>query len=174
MRLSPLLWPGQFVAFRELLPKGKVLGIGAHARGEADFFAKAGYDYHVMEKTMGEIIKGFHYVKFPSGPFDGFWIAGIFPHLPRNALVPTLDVIHRAMRLGAVGFLTVKEGSGERYRYCRDQGPANEWFISLYRDEEFRAALERGRFDVIHRARQRDPDDPEGPAEWLGYLVKVI
>lgn len=174
MKLSPLLWPRQFVAFRELLPRGRVLGIGAHACVEADFFSRAGYDYHAIEKTTGEIIKGFHYGKFPTGPFDGFWIAGTFPHLPRNALVPTLDAIHRTMRLGAIGFLAVKEGSGEKYRYRRDQGPTSEWFISLYRDEEFRAALERGRFDVIHRDRQRDPDDPEGPAEWLGYLVKTL
>ncbi len=63
-------------------------------------------------------------------------------HIPKNKVDEALKSIRRVVKQGGVGFVSMKQGEGER-----EDTTTGRWF-SYYSQDEFAGVLERNAFQV--------------------------
>lgn len=160
--------------FEQLLPAGRILEIGAGGTGRAaNWFVGRGYDYLGTDVSRGMLDlarqnspgAGFEQVSVYDldfdQPFDGFWCSAVLLHLPKARLGAALAAIHRNMKPGACGFVSIKEGDGE---VVEPDGR----FHAYWSDDDFSGRLAGAGYRIIERDRLR-----MGGIDWLTYIVRV-
>ncbi len=148
-------WLAEMQKFRAMLPSGKVLEIGSGAGKDAQALIQMGYQYVGTDASKGLIKlaqkrntdakfenKSVFDLDYPENFFDGFWTAATLLHIPKNKVDEALKSIRRVVKQGGVGFVSMKQGEGER-----EDTTTGRWF-SYYSQDEFAGVLERNAFQV--------------------------
>lgn len=154
-------WVTQREMFKELLPSGKVIDIGAGAGREAIPLMGMGYDYVGTDISEGilevarrkvpqaEFIHQSVYdLDFPE-KFDGFWAQAVLLHVPKARIDEALERIKSVLKPNAVGFIAIKDGEGERVEKNEVGGAILERFFSYWSEDEFRRVLSKNDFEVV-------------------------
>jgi SAM-dependent methyltransferase len=106
----------------EWLPNGKLIEIGSGSGREIPLFVQKGYDYIGIEPSAGmiELIKTEHAdtriiqttiydLPFENSTFDGFWMAAILLHIPKDRIHEAFNSFKRVLKPVAYGFISIKE-----------------------------------------------------------------
>lgn len=182
---DPQYWASRFEQFQELLPSGNVIDLGCGNALYAGFFLAAGYAYvgiDIAAAMLREAKRQFRHLLlarmsmyslgFRRDTFDGFIAAASFLHItPKRRLAYVLQEVKRVVRPGGIGFIVVREGSGEKP--ITDSGLGMRFF-ALYQREEFAELLGRRGFEVIRDWKDfRSFNPPDSMTVWLCYFVRV-
>jgi SAM-dependent methyltransferase len=174
-------WQPELERFHRLLPKGKVIEIGTGSGRDAAELAKLGYDYTGVDNSPNLISAArqaypkFNFLEqsvykldFPADHFDGFWAAAILLHLPKKRVRAALRQIHRVLKKGGIGMISLRQGDFEGVRQKIKFGHDDSRYFSYYQIDEFSTILHEAGFDVL-----RTTSRPEGDEYvWLAFLVK--
>ncbi len=182
---KPSFWDQEYREFEKLFPKRgkilppgrvrKVLEIGSGSGREAIEWIRMGYEYHGIDlsRNLIEIArqtepKG-HYshtslyeLAFPPHTFDAFSSWALLSHIPKERMGVVLAAIRRVVKRGAIGFIAMREGEGEK----REE-ETGRWF-SYYTQAEFSKVLEGGGFEILQMGKRRSRKD----LTWLIFFVK--
>jgi 2-polyprenyl-3-methyl-5-hydroxy-6-metoxy-1,4-benzoquinol methylase len=167
-------WKDEMLRFNEYLPTGKVLEIGSGAGKDAEALIKLGYDYTGTDASEGLIElarrrnpsaifvqRYVHEIEPSLGEFDGFWASAVLLHIPRDEMQDVLLAISSVLKNGGIGFITMKEGDGERV------DKKTRRLYTYYKEDEFTNVLESVGFSVLEVGRRNTEKD-----NWLIYYVK--
>lgn len=168
-------WKREIARFHELLPSGKVLEIGSGSGKDALALISLGYKYTGTDASQ-ELIKIAQKrnpranflcqevgdLDFPQETFDGFWIAATLLHIPKTRIDKALSRIKKVVKPGGVGFISMKQGEGEK----TDQ-KTGRWF-AYYSKNEFTEVLERNGFKVVETQIRPEEEDT-----WLVFYVRA-
>ncbi len=170
-------WEKQMVRFKELLPNGKVLEIGSGAGKDAKALINLGYEYIGTDASKGLIEvaqarnpgavfinEAVEDLSFPADSLDGFWTAATLLHIPKDQIDLALQKIKGVCKTGAIGFISLKEGQGEK-----EDVNTGRWF-AYYSEDEFRQVLKRNGFEVVDYELRKElrPGQPN----WLAFFVR--
>lgn len=172
-------WASEFTRFKTYLPKGKILELGAGGGRDARLFIDGGY-YYIGTDVSGGLLEqarianptglflrqSIYNLVFPKDYFDGFWASAVLLHIPKNRLKEALEKINHVTRKSGIGFISIKEGQGEKIEEDLEYG---EKLFSYFSDEEFATYLYDCNFDVLWH--QRRPMSEK--TIWLTYLVET-
>jgi 2-polyprenyl-3-methyl-5-hydroxy-6-metoxy-1,4-benzoquinol methylase len=174
-------WKEQMTLFNTLLPKGKILEIGAGGGRDAQELIELGYNYIGTDISGGLIAEArkqnpgadfrkisIYDLNFPE-KFDGFWCSAMLLHIPRDRLNEALKAIRKNVRQGGIGFISVKKGYGEKIE--SDVALKNDKRLFVYwQSNEFKQLLKTQGFEIL--------DESERPMSsqttWLIYIVRCI
>ncbi len=109
---------------------------------------------------------------FPENSFDGFWASAVLLHIPKVRIDEALRKIHHVVKSGGVGFISIKEGEGERMM-SEDAQIGEMGFsrlFSFYSQSEFEEVLKRNGYEVEEF--QYRPISEK--TKWLVFLVRVL
>lgn len=172
--LTHKFW-GSMDKFYELLPSGKVIEIGCGGGRDAKDYLIGKYDYvgtDVSEGLLAEARKrnpkskflnqSVYNLDFPENTFDGFWAAAVLLHIPKRRIDEALGKIHEVVKNKEVGFISLKQGEGER------EDEKGRWF-AYYSKEEFDKILSDDGFEIVGFNLQPMTEK----TIWLIYLVRV-
>jgi ubiquinone/menaquinone biosynthesis C-methylase UbiE len=171
---EPSFWAQEYEAFKSLrAPEGKLLEIGSGSGREARALIQMGYEYTGIDTSakLIEIAKqtepagryfqtSVYDMSFPSHSFDAFTSWSMLPHVPKERIKEALTAIWRVLKIGGMGFIAMREGSGE----SQEEG-TGRWF-SYYLQGEFEAILKQCGFDVI----QQEKKFSRVNLTWLTFL----
>lgn len=180
---KPEFWRREFGRFALLLPVGRVLDAGCGSGRDIELFVSGGYGYagadlcpEMLDIAKGRAPRRSLYLMdlcglaFAAESFDGFWAVTSLLHLPRRRVGIALRELNRITGRDGVGFVVMKEGSGERM--VRGSFPGDERFYAFYGLEEFAVRLEHAGFQVLSAERDTSPDVAgRAPTVWLKYYV---
>ena len=170
-------WKIWMKKFHKLLPSGKIIEIGSGSGKDAADLIKLGYEYVGTDASTGLMKlaidrnpnQAFKNIRvqdlaeeFDENEFDGFWTAATLLHVSREEIEEVLDIIHRVVKDKGVGFISVKEGEGEK------EDETGRLF-TYYSQSEFADLLDQHGFKVLERAIQPMSEN----TTWLIYLARV-
>lgn len=171
-------WAQELKRFKEYLPEGKVLEIGAGGGRDAKEIIKAGYDYigTDISKCLLEaarkynpgakfLLKSVYNLNFPRNSFDGFWACAVLLHIPKKRIDEALQQLHNAIKPQGVGFISVKKGKGERVTI--EPPPDGQRLFAYYSLKEFTEVLVRNNFKVLYSKERKKT----AKTTWLIYFV---
>lgn len=171
------MWSAEMADFHEALPSGRLLEIGSGGGRDAKELIPLGYDYVGTDVSHGLLEQArknnptalFNEMSVYDLPyeneFDGFWCAAVLLHIPRDRLPNALSVIARAMKPGAVGFITLKEGAQAKFE---DDDTGKRYFV-YWQNDAFKAVLAKHGFHVIQEGYRPVSER----TKWLTYIVRV-
>lgn len=174
-------WGEETAHFKELLPGGRILEIGCGGGRDARELVAAGYDYVGTDISAGlleQARKNNPGLRFEEASvydldyeelFDGFWCSAVLLHIPRDRIDNALQAINKNMKRGAIGFIAIKEGKGEKLEADDKSTQGSERYFVYWADEDFSNKLEANGLTVIERGYR--PMNER--TKWLTYIVKV-
>jgi 2-polyprenyl-3-methyl-5-hydroxy-6-metoxy-1,4-benzoquinol methylase len=169
-------WKNEMLKFNGYLPSGKIIEIGAGIGKDAQSLISLGYDYVGTDASIGllelakqrnpsaQFIQKYAHELDPSlGEFDGFWASAVLLHIPRDEMIDSLSAISSILKNNGIGFITMKEGDGERI----DEKTGR--LFTYYKEREFRDVLKSTGFSVLEVERRDTEKD-----NWLIFYVKKV
>jgi 2-polyprenyl-3-methyl-5-hydroxy-6-metoxy-1,4-benzoquinol methylase len=165
-------WLTEIQRFNQLLPRGSVLDIGSGNGREAKHFLRLGYTYTGIDpsQTMiriareknptGTFIQSTLEAFAPGIRFDGFWACASLIHVPKKRITSVLIGLQKILNPGAIGFISVKEGTEEG---MKETSLSDIRYFSDYSEEEFISILRKCGYDLIEVGRK---------TKWLFFFVK--
>ena len=181
--LTEEFWLPEYKKFKAYLPQGKIIDLGCGSGWDSRWFSQNGYEVTGIDISPAMIglaraanpkatflVKSFYDLNFPPESFDGFWCACSLIHVPRAKIGRVLRQIKQLLKKGAVGFVAVKEGQGERMAHWQKSGK-KRYFV-YYSQEEFSRLLNEAGLEILEM--QKNPPtnlDRDGP--FLVYYLKA-
>ena len=169
-------WGKEMDKFHQLLPEGKILEIGSGGGRDAKELIELGYEYTGIDVSEGLIavakklnpngkffLKSLYELDFPENEFDGFWSSATLLHIPKERIKEVLQNIHQVIRKDGIGFISLKQGTGEKIE-------SDNRLFAYYEKDEFKKILLQNGFEVLDIS--LNPMSEK--TVWLVYLVKVI
>ncbi len=166
--------------FKEYLPEGSILEIGSGVGKDAIKLIQMGYVYTGIDASEGLIkeahakapladflVQNVYDLKFQQGRFDGFWCAAMLLHIPKDKIHDALQQIRKVVKKGGVGFISLKEGTGE---YC-DESMKRAFY--LYSVHEFTNVLVQNGFTVLKHGYRQPRSTHTTDAQWVTFFVQV-
>ncbi len=160
-------WPLEMKEFHRLLPKGRILEVGAGGGRDARELIKLGYTYigiDISEPLLviarkncpgAEFINMSLYdLHFPE-KFDGFWASAVLLHIPKKRINNVLQKLKSAQKKGAIGFISIKDGQGEEVTSKEINGLNGKRFFAYWSKNEFSEILDRNGFGILHYGYRR-------------------
>ncbi len=172
-------WKEEMDALQKLLPKGHILEIGAGGGRDATELIQRGFDYYgtdISGKLLDQARKNNPGVSFEQMSvydlkfdleFDGFWCAAVLLHIPKKHIGIALGSINAAIKPGGIGFISVKEGVGEKME-DNTGFYKGERFFAYWSADEFVTELESAGFTVIEQGYK--PMNEK--TKWLTFIVR--
>lgn len=184
---TPGIWAQEMAIFKKLLPKGKILEIGAGGGRDAKELIALGYDYVGIDVSRGLLIEAqklnpqaqfFHQniyeLDSSKHSFDGFWTSATLLHIPKSRINEALKKIHAVVRPNGIGFISIKQGRGEKIELDEPQLPGErKRLFSYYSQDEFRKILMQNGYQVVKSYLSSLIPTTQG-ITWIIYFVKVI
>lgn len=168
-------WQTEMARFHELLPGRKVLEIGSGAGTDAAALMAMGYDYTGTDASKGLLQVArkrnptarllnvtVHDLDFGVEKFDGFWTAATLLHIPKTRIDEALVRIKGVIKPGGVGFISLKQGEGEKTSI-----ETGRWF-AYYGEAEFREVLGRSGYKTVEVQVRPGEEDT-----WLAFFVRT-
>ena len=187
IRSDPEFWRYEFEKFRSLLPAGRIIDLGCGSGRDALLFTETqNYTYigiDLSDEMLREAKKlvphasfekmSLYRLKYPPQSFDGFWASASLLHIPKRNIGMVLQEIRQVLKPSGVGFITLKEGNGEKMISGSLEG--DERFYAFYREEEFARLLYENQFNVISSSREirEDNTSSQNLTSWLVYFVRA-
>lgn len=168
-------WSEEMTKLHQILPRGRILEIGAGSGRDARELTDLGYDYVGTDISKGLLAQarinnpGLTFMQKSvyeldyNKEFDGFWCAAVLLHIPRTRTQEALSNIRRAMKPSAVGFIAIKEGEGEGL----EEDEFGQRFFTYWRNDDFKDALSRSNFMVVSEGYRPMSER----TKWLTYIV---
>lgn len=169
---------------KQHLPFGKIIELGCGDGQGASEIIKEGYDYvgtdvsQALVKIAQERVprgtfmqSSIYELPFEKETFDGFWASAVLLHIPKNRMNEAFNEIKRVCKKGAVGFISLKEGIGEKITDENFDGIPAPRFFSFYQDDEFKQIVKQNELDVVDSG--KIVSNITGTT-WLYYFVKKI
>ncbi len=181
---SPGYWADGMATFKKLLPQGKILEIGAGGGRDARELVRAGYEYIGIDISSRLLIQarknnpGVNFIHqsvydldFPENFFDGFWTSATLLHIPKSRIKIALGKIYAVIKPGGVGFISIKQGRGEKIEADEPQLPGDRRrLFAYYTQDEFKKILQQNGYQILE-SRIRPMSER---TTWIIYFVKVI
>jgi SAM-dependent methyltransferase len=159
-------WRDQMDHFQQLLPpdSASILEIGVGGGRDAKELIRRGYTYTGIDVTeefiklakqrlpqQATLLHGtLHNLRqYFARPFDGFWASASLLHVPKGRIAAELDDIRCSVRLGAIGFISLKEGEEEGVETDQLQGQEFSRFFARWQKEEFWHELIQSQFELV-------------------------
>jgi ubiquinone/menaquinone biosynthesis C-methylase UbiE len=168
---QPGFWTNEMRRFQELLPSGTILEIGAGAGEDAVELISYGFGYvgtDISEKLLQSARRKLPAQKFYAlsvydldfeQKFNGFWASRVLLHLPKSRIDQALQSIKRAVEPGAIGFISLIDGSGEGMELEPwDDGSQHQRYFAYYSKAEFSAVLRKNGFKLADYSYRKDSD----------------
>ena len=164
-------WAKEMQRFNELLPSGKILDAGCG--GARDALGLIQYKYEYVGVDMSEALLKMARQELPQYKFykqniyklefkyrfDGFWCSAGLLHLSKNRVSEALKSIKKVMKPGAIGFISVIDGSGEGLELEEwDDGSRHYRYFCYYSKSEFADVLSKNGLKVIDYKYRKDSD----------------
>lgn len=176
-------WLKQKETFKKYLTAGKILEIGSGGGRDAKDLTKMGYEYIGTDISKGLLeeakknnpdtkflLQSVYELDFPKEYFDGFWACAVLLHMPKARMTEALKNIHRIIKKGGIGFITLKKGEGERFvEGDHLEKLSYKRFFSFWKLEEFTKILEENNYEILESYEIEYSNKP-----WLVFFVKVI
>jgi len=174
----------EFIQFQRMLPVGKIIDLGCGTGRDASLFLPAGYDYTGIDLSDGMIFEAkklfpngnfmtmdLAHLDFASELFDGIWSFAAYLHLPKSEINGAIKEANRVLKLGGIGFITIKKGSIESY--LGDGDKRRYW--SFYGKNQFAKILKDNGFEIIKSWEdKREYNPPTDVSIFLCYFIKKI
>jgi len=177
---SEKFWSEEMDRFEELLPDGKVLEIGSGGGRDAKELIAKGYDYIGTDVSQGLLDEAkktnpgatflhqsVYDLDFPDNTFDDFWASAVLLHIPKGRIDEALGRLHSVVKNGGVGFISIKQGEGQKVEEG-DMNGEHKRFFAYWQDDEFQNTLRRNNFEIIEN-RVRPMNER---TTWLVYFVR--
>lgn len=175
-------WKEEFLTFKKLLPKGKVLEIGCGGGRDAKVLLSMGYDYVGTDiaKEFVKVAKEFvpkgkfltrsaYDLGFKDNEFNGFWASAVFLHIPKKRMDEALTELKRVIKPDGIGFIAVKQGKGEPIIEEDFAGKgSSKRFWAFYHKPEFDEVLKRNNYEIVSYRKWMKSKR----TTWLIYFVK--
>ena len=176
-------WSKDFDLFRKYLPAGKVLEVGSGGGRDARELIELGYDYTGTDISPALITQARRNVPsgkffaasvydldFPENLFDGFWASAVLLHIPKTRIDEALSRVHLVTRNKGIGFISLKQGSGEKIIEEETTGGQKyKRLFAFYEHDEFIEVLNHNNYKVLESA--------IGPVTskttWLTFILEV-
>ncbi len=183
-----VFWQHELEDFHSYLPEGRVLevgcGVGVEAVLLADWYEYVGSDatqecIEVAQKANPngafKCIDLFDLGEVFTEKFDGFWCAATLLHVPKALMNQALVTIAGLLKPGAVGFISLKQGEGERMVELPGQEDQSRFF-SFWQRNEFAAELRKAGFEVVDLVQKSTNSRvlPDVKEFWLGFFVQQV
>ncbi len=165
--------------FEELLPNGNVLETGAGGVRDVKELIAKGYDYTGIDVSQALLKvakkvnpkatflqKSVYDLDFPEDTFDGFWASAVLLHVPRDRIDEVLSNLHRVVRNGGIGFISIKQGKGQKFEEYEPQ-KLPRLFV-YWQDRKFQKVLKRNNFELI----EKRVIPMSERTTWLVYFVR--
>jgi SAM-dependent methyltransferase len=161
-------------AFLELVPEGgHILDAGCGSGRDSAAFMQAGYAVTAIDASpamvrMARQLKvpaqtmSFQEIDFDQA-FDGIWACASLLHVPSAELLDALRRLRKALRPGAVMYVSLKYGAGETFE-------SDGRFFSYHTPEEFKRKLHTTHLQVVRD--WTSDDKPYGVHRWMTFLVR--
>lgn len=156
-------WKKEMKIFKKFLPDGKILEIGCGGGRDAKELTALGYEYVGIDFSSGLIkvakkenpnliflnqsIYNLNFSKRTQ--FDGFWVAAVLHHIPKIRIDEVLQRIKKFIKGGGIGFISVRQGEGEKFEEKVIAGVIDKRFFARYSKFEFSKILLRNNFEII-------------------------
>lgn len=173
-------WKDELEAFYKYLPKGKIVEFGCGGGRDAKPLSDLGYEYLGTDVSKGFlkeakknnpnlkfIYKTLYRLDFKPNEFDGFWSSAVFLHIPKDRMNLVLQNIIKVIKPNGVGFISIKEGTGELLENDDVEGLTRLW--SYYSLKEFGSLLKRNNLKILKKYRKKASEK----TTWLIYFVKI-
>lgn len=179
---SENLWVVELKRFHEFIPKGVILEIGFGGGRSVGPLLACGYQYvgaDISEELVKIVRKKFpkqkfykqsvYELSFPK-KFDGFWCAAVLLHVPKTRIDEALQRIKSVLKPGAIGFISIKDGQGEKVETeLWEDHKTQKRFFSYWSKAEFIKALNRDQFTVVDYIYRPDSEK----TRWHCFFVKL-
>lgn len=176
-------WKKEVEKLKSFLPEGKILEIGSGGGRDAKELIQAGFDYTGTDVSSGLLREAkeqnpgveflnlsVYELEFPQNHFDGFWASAVLLHIPKARIDEAMKSLNRVVRSGGVGFITIKQGEGEKIEIEEAQTPGvRERLFSYYSEDEFKGVLSKNNFSVLESYIKPSG----GKTTWLVFFVQV-
>ena len=174
------VWGNEKMKFYKYLPKGKIIEVGSGGGRDAKELIAHGYDYtgtDVSKELLEEakknnpeatfLLQSVYELDFPDETFDGFWASAVLLHIPKDRIEEALNSIYRILKPGAIGFISLKKGEGERFVEGDHVGIQYKRFFSFFELDEFSKMLKRNSFEILESY-----VFDHSNKKWLAFFVK--
>lgn len=156
--------------FENMMVGKDLLEIGSGPGRDARVFVDRGYHVTGLDFSEGLtkiarefvpeatfVVADMYDLPFEDSSFDGVWSCATLHHLTKMDLPHVLAEIYRVLRPGAPGYISVKQGEGERVEYEKEFDEMGRFF-SYYQEGEFRTYLEKAGFEIVDTNVERTGD----------------
>jgi SAM-dependent methyltransferase len=169
--------------FIDLLPRAasraaRILDVGCGPGREVQSFRKLGFDAMGIDGSQAMIDLArtitpdarferiaFHEIAFDN-EFDGIWASASLLHVPADQIDDVMNRLARALRMGGVLYMSVKQGDGAR---IHEDGR----FFNDYSDVSLRELFARHpRFDLISIETSPPGETQSDRKSWLHALAR--
>lgn len=167
-------WKKEMNMFKELLANGRILEIGSGGGRDAKELIALGYEYVGTDISSALLaiaqrenldssflLQSVYDLNF-SEVFDGFWTSAMLLHVPKSRIDEALQSIRNVVRDGGIGFISIKQGEGERVE-------EDKRFFAYYSKEEFTRILLRNNFTIV----ETGVHPMSEKTIWLYFFIKV-
>jgi hypothetical protein len=90
--------------------------------------------------------------------------------MPKDRMSEALQSIHKVIKKGGIGFISLKKGEGERFVEGDHTGKIQyKRFFSFWEEEEFTNVLQNNHFEVLESY-----ETDHSNKKWLVFFVKVV
>lgn len=177
-------WAKEMKRFQKLLPAGKILDIGCGGSRDAYGLLALGFEYvgTDMSEALLSIAKKDHpgqsfykqsvyELSFPdSEKFDGFWCSAVLLHVPKRRINLALARIRSVVKPGAIGFISLKDGAGEKLETeTWTNGGTYKRFFSYWSKDGFSKALNQNNLEVLDYLYRPDSEK----TRWHCFFVRA-
>jgi SAM-dependent methyltransferase len=148
---------------KALAPQGSMLEIGCGAGQDAELLKAAGYDYLGVDASTGMVqlarskhpnVNFMHLNLYDLAQlrreFDAFWCNAVLLHIPKSRINEALQAISSVIRLGGIGFVSIKDGDKEEFEERVQSNREEKRLFVHWRKEEFEEVLRRNGFKVVY------------------------
>lgn len=174
----------EFNKYQRLLPSGKILDIGCGTGRDANLFIPNGYNYTGIDLSDGmineaqKLFPNAHFttmdlsdLRFKDESFNGIWSFAAYLHIPKKEIINAIKEANRVLKIGGIGFITIKKGSTEGY--LGDGNNRRYW--SFYGKNQFGKILTSNGFEILESWEdKRDYNPPSDVSIFLCYFVRKI
>lgn len=178
-------WAMEMKRFQKLLPGGKILDVGCGGSRDAYGLLALGFEYvgtdvsdallsiakkdHPEQRFYNQSV---YELSFPSSEkFDGFWCSAVLLHIPKRRINEALARIRLVIKQGAIGFISIKDGAGEKLEAeTWTNGEIHKRFFSYWSKDEFSQTLTQNNFEVLDYLYRPDSK----ATRWHCFFVKAI